>query len=83
MIKKLGFWKKYAMVPVYERSDGLKVHTLGRVAVKDGPEQGVYKHYLIKQSDIEYFRKIVGGKRHRALMAYANFYYPHVRKATS
>jgi hypothetical protein len=66
-----GRWRRYKKAPVWERSDGLRVNIHGLVLVSPG--QCAYQP---SYDEIEHWKKIVGGKRHRALMAYANERHP-------
>lgn len=69
-MKLKGKWKRARCSAVYERCDGLRIHTQGLIRTRQG---GVL---CVDSRVLEKFVKIVGGRRHRALMAYANEFWP-------
>ena len=71
MAIKLGKWTKGEVAKsVYERCDGLRIH--GHGIIKP------YKKDIIEADFIKlsFCIKLVGGRRTRAMMHYANIYHP-------
>jgi len=71
MAIKLGKWTKGTVATnVYERHDGLRIHGNGLIKPTVGdiekPDYKVFKFCI----------KLVGGRPTRAMMHYANLYYP-------
>lgn len=65
-MKIKGKWKKYELVPVYERCDGLRIHLLGLIKKTNNTAVKVDRDLL------KHFLKITGGNTRRAMMLTAN-----------
>ena len=70
MMKIQGNWKKYKLVPVYEREDGFRIHTLGIIRKLNGVI------LTPPYSKIIYYKRLVGGRTARAMMLLCNHLYP-------
>ncbi|MGR3179871.1 MAG: hypothetical protein ACUZ8E_17665 [Candidatus Anammoxibacter sp.] len=70
MAIKLGRWEKGKVAKsVYERCDGLKIHGAG--LIKPVGADIVLADY----TKLQFCIKLVGGRRTRAMMHYANLYH--------